>query len=44
MLAWVLAQKPELEPESYLGTPLALAAAERRAELADAIRAAGAKK
>jgi len=44
MLAWVLAQKPELEPESHRGTPRALAAAERRAELADAIRAAGAKK
>ena len=43
MLAWLLAKKPELEGKSFQGTPLAMAIALKRADLADQLRAAGAK-
>ena len=43
MLAWLLAKKPEVTPKSFNGTPLAMALAQKRTDLADQLRAAGAK-
>ncbi len=43
MLAWLLEKKPELEMKSFNGTPLGLAEAEKRTQLAEMLRAAGAQ-
>jgi len=43
MLAWLLAKKPDVMRKSFNGTPLAMAIARKREDLADQLRAAGAK-